>query len=212
MTKRRGFTFIELLIAVSIFAVVAIALYSTFFAGISVWRRSGPDGSVYQDVKFAFDDIAKDLKNAVYLSGDEESIFIFSGSAEEIAFITLEPTFSEEDTGRELVKVAYSFDESEGQLIRKRADILAGFDVEKAEKEVLLDGLEGFTLEYCYDSGDEDAPYLWEEEWEDDEMRLPRGVKVVFLIKTETAGKQPLKFSEIIFVPTGILGEREIGL
>ena len=56
MVKYRtaGFTIIELLIALSIFAVIAVTLYSTFFAGISVWKRSGDKSGTYQDIRVVF--------------------------------------------------------------------------------------------------------------------------------------------------------------
>lgn len=213
MKTKTGFTFIELLIAISIFAVVAIALYSTLFAGISVWKRSSEGGDVYQDVRLTFNDITKDLRNIVYMyTKDEESIFSFFGMIDEIVFVTLEGSFFEEDISRkELVKVAYRFDEDADELIRIKADKSLGFDVEKAEKEILLNGVEEFKLEYCYDSGDDDDPYLWKEEWEDEDLRIPRGVRVTFHIETENK-KEPLEFTKTIFIPTGILGEEELGL
>ncbi len=213
MRNKAGFTFIELLIAVSIFTVVAIALYSTFFAGISVWKRSIEGGNIYQDLRFAFDDITRDLRNTVCCSKDEESIFAFSGTAGEIIFITLESAFSEEDImRRELVKTAYRFDEEASGIIRIEAGKSLGFDIEKGEKEVLLNNVEEFTFEYCYATGDDDDPYEWKEEWVDEKMRVPRGVKVTFLIKAEKGEKETLKFTKIMFIPIGVLGEKEIGL
>ncbi len=208
-----AFTLIELLIAISIFAIVAVALYSTFFAGISVWKKSGEGGNIYQDAKFVFDDIKRDLQNAIYLSKDEESIFTFSGEAEEISFITLQPVFLEEDISRkELVKVTYGFDAGKNQLISLKAEKSLGFDTEKAEKEILLDGVEKFTIFYCYDTGDEDDPYEWKEEWEDRDMRIPRGVKIISLIRSGGDTKDTLEFTKTIFIPIGVLGEREVGL
>ncbi len=211
--NKGAFTFIELLIAVSIFAVVAIALYSTFFAGIMVWKRSGEGGGLYQDVKFTFDYINRDLKNAVTYTTDEESALVFSGTASEVSFVTLEPSFLENGmAGRELISVSYGLEEEEGQLTRRAAGISLGLDTEKAEKEILLKGVEDFKFEYCYDSGDEDEPYLWKEEWEHEGMKVPRGIRLSFLIKSEKGGKGASEFSKIIFVPTGVLGEKEIGL
>ena len=40
--KNPGFTFIELIIAVTIFAIVAVSIYSTFNAGIRVWLKTSP--------------------------------------------------------------------------------------------------------------------------------------------------------------------------
>lgn len=215
--NKAGFTLIELFIAISIFAVVAIALYSTFFAGISVWRRSGEGGNAYHNIRFMFDDMTKDLKNSIYMyskksKDKEESIYAFSGTNREIIFITLEDAATEDDIfRRELTRVAYRFDEGEGRLIRLRADKTSGFDIEKGKEEVLLKEVEDFKFEYCYETDSDIEPYEWKEEWEDDQMMIPRGVKATFLIKAEKI-KEPLKITKIIFVPKGILGKEEIGL
>lgn len=209
---KEGFTLIELFIAISIFAVVAIALYSTFFAGISVWRRSGESRDVYQDIRFVLDDMTRDLRNIVYYTKDPESAFAFSGTADELDFITLEGPFVEKDTSRkELIKIVYRFDDAIDGLVRIRADKSLGFDIEKGEKEILLKDIEDLKFEYCYDSGDEDDPYLWEDKWEDKDLRIPRGVKVIFQIKVAKV-KEPLEFAKTVFIPIGVLGEKELGL
>jgi type II secretion system protein J len=223
MNRKSGFTLIELFIAISIFAVVAIALYSTFFAGISVWRRSGKGGDIYHNIRIVFDDMTKELRNTINMYANVEDIktieeegessYAFSGGPDEIAFITLEGPFLEDDIHqKELVKVIYRFDRTAGELIRVIADKPIGFDIEKGKKEVILSNVENFKFEYCYGLDDEFEPYLWKEEWEDEEMRIPRGVRVTFNIKTERI-KKPLEFSKTIFVPTGVLGEEEeVGL
>lgn len=205
-----SFTLIELLIALSIFAVVAIALYSAFSAGIAVWRRSSEGRDAYQDVKFIFDDMTKDLKNALYLSKGEESIYAFSGTTSEIIFMALEDTSSEEGPQKEIVKLAYKYDEGQNELIRLRADISNGFDIEKGEREVLFSNVEEFELEYCYDSGDEDNPYLWKDEWLEGDVGIPRGIRITLLGKAGRRGEEMPKFIKTVFIPTGILGEKEL--
>lgn len=206
-----SFTLIELLIALSIFAVVAIALYSTFSAGIAVWRRSSEGRDAYQNVKFIFDDITKDLKNALYLGKNEESMYAFSGASSEIIFMTLEDTSSEEEgPQKEIVKLAYKYDGEQSELIRLRADISTGFDIKRGEKEILFKNIEEFKFEYCYDSGDEDNPYLWKDEWENEDIRIPRGVRITVLTKVGKTEKKTSKFIKTVFIPTGILGEKEL--
>lgn len=209
--SRSGFTLIELLIALSIFAVVAVTLYSTFFAGISVWKRSGDTSDIYQDIRTVFDDMARNLKNTVYMTKDKESAYAFSGTSEKIIFMTLEEgADAEMKPTRELVRVSYYFDAAKDEFISERSGILAGFDAEMAAKEVLLRGVEGLQFEYCYDSGDEDEPYLWQEEWEDDEARTPRGVRVTAIVKGMGSKEKASKISRTIFIPTGVLGEKEL--
>src|SRR3989338_7576018 len=145
MVKYRtaGFTIIELLIALSIFAVIAVTLYSTFFAGISVWKRSEDKSGTYQDIRVVFDDIARDLKNMVYFTKEKESAYVFVGMPKKVIFMTLEEYATESmESGKEVARVSYSFDDTKGELIGERAGILVGFDTEKAEDEPLLKDVE----------------------------------------------------------------------
>ncbi|MBL7071963.1 MAG: type II secretion system protein [Candidatus Omnitrophica bacterium] len=211
--KKNAFTLIELMIAMSIFAVVAIALYSAFFAGISIWRRSTEGGNIHQQIKFAMDDIARDFRNTVHMTTDEESAFVFSGNSAEVSFITLEGAYLEEAniSLRQLVKVKYEYDSAAGELIRMKAGKAEGFNIETAEKEVLFAGVDDCGFYYCYDSEEEFEPYSWEDEWDDEESRIPRGVRFVINVK---AGKnnEKLSLTKTMFIPAGILGEKEIGL
>lgn len=211
--KRRdeSFTVIELLIALSIFAVVAVTLYSTFSAGLSVWKRSGDTSDSYQDIRVVLDDMARDFKDMIYFSKDKESMFVFSGMPKEITLMTLEEGATEKlEPNREVVRVAYSFDDVKGELTGQEADITLGFDVNEAEKDILLKGLEDFKFEYCYYSGDEDEPYLWEEEWKDENMQIPRGIRITVFPKNGKNAKDTSKITRIIFIPTGILGKKEL--
>ncbi|MBU4375978.1 MAG: prepilin-type N-terminal cleavage/methylation domain-containing protein [Candidatus Omnitrophica bacterium] len=206
-----SFTLIELLIALSIFAVVAVTLYSTFFAGISVWKRSGDTSSAYQDIRVVFDDIARDLKDMIYFTKDGESAYAFIGAPNKVIFMTLEEYASPQmKPAREVVRVSYYFDTAKEEFIKKRADISLGFDIEKAEEDVLLRGVKDFQFEYCYDSGDEDDPYLWQEEWEDDEARIPRGIRIVTVMKAIKSGDEASEITRVIFIPTGVLGKKEL--
>lgn len=209
--KCRSFTLIELLIALSIFAIIAITLYSTFFAGISVWKRSGDNSDAYQNIRIVFEDMARDIKNMIYFTKDKESMYVFSGMPGEIILMTLKEGASEKmEPNKELAKVAYSFDDIKNELIRQEAGIAFGFDVKKAGKEVLLENLEDFKFEYCYDSGDEDEPYLWQEEWKDENAKTPRGIRITASLKTGKNAKEMSKITRVIFIPTGILGKKEI--
>lgn len=216
MSKRglflTGFTIIELLIALSIFAVIAVTLSSAFFAGLSVWKRSsGAKSDVYQDIGIVFDEMASELRNMVYFTKDEESLYAFSGTPDSITFMTLEEYSSEKmEPGREIVKVQYSFDDTKGGIIRRSAGFLTGFNIDSSEKEVLLKDVDDFKVEYCYDSGDEDEPYLWKGEWRDSDLRTPRGIRMTAFIKGRSSAGKISGITRIVFISTGILGKKEI--
>ncbi|MBN1872573.1 MAG: prepilin-type N-terminal cleavage/methylation domain-containing protein [Candidatus Omnitrophica bacterium] len=213
--KDDGFTFVELLIAVTIFATVAIALYSAFFAGVQVWKRSNEGGDIYQSARYTFEDFSKDLRNSIYMkksSGEEESIYDFVGTSDEIIFFTLDYTLNEEGKQeRELVRVSYKYDEDAGQIICVRAGPDLGFDLEKGEQQILVDGVTKFAFKYAYAAEEEEDEYDWKEEWVQAEKMIPRGVKCECHIESELE-KEGKDFTKTVFLPLGVLGEEEFKL
>ena len=210
---KTGFTLIELLIALSIFAVVAVALYSAFYAGVSMWRRSSEGGDVHQEINYALDDISRDFRNAVHMTDDIESVYAFSGDPDRASFITLQGAmFGEKEAPlRELVKIQYEYDRTDSRLVRRAADMASGFNIDEAEGEEVLAGVEEFKFNYCYASGEEFEPYSWEDEWKSDVSLMPRGVRMVMRVRpAENIG--PLEFTKTILIPTGELGEKDVGL
>ena len=63
--KRRGFTLIELIVGLAIFAVIALTLYSTFAQGINLNRRARHADNMCREIRWALETIALDLENMV---------------------------------------------------------------------------------------------------------------------------------------------------
>ena len=216
---KAGFTFIELLIAVTIFPIVSVALYSAFFAGISVWKRSIEGGDVYQSIRYTYDDITRDLRNSVYMKkpsdGEAEeggSIFDLAVSSSSMTFFTLGYVVSEK--GREeksLTRVRYWYDEDSNVVLGKRASSELGFDLDKAAEEILIANVSKFKFLYAYSSKADEGDYDWKDEWTDKEKRVPQGVKCEFSVQSES-DREEKQFSKTIFIPLGVLGEEEFSL
>ena len=68
-----AFTLLELLLAVTIFAVIATALYSSFFAGIRIFRRAQVTMEFHQDIRLVTEELAFDLRNSLLCPLHEES-------------------------------------------------------------------------------------------------------------------------------------------
>ncbi len=221
VTRKRisltGFTLIEMLIAVAIFSVVALALYAAFSSGVSVWRRSEEGMGVYHDVRILLDDMAKELKCAVFfdesVNDDDDRILPFKGGASEISFPTLLPVSAEDGSVMpEIVKVFYRFNKEESSIERCAVTAAEGYNVDIAVKEVLRKGVFAFNLSYPYDTGDDDDPYEWKDEWDDEEFRVPRGVMITLAVQRPGGDDSGEEFLKAVFIPTGVLGERELGL
>ncbi len=226
MSKKKGFTFIELIIAVTIFSIIAVSIYSVFRAGVRLWYRTNPLIEANQSVRFFFNTISSDLKNSVSYNAISQGIKTFGSSEEKnanfvgekqkISFMTLVDVAG---TGAlphtELARVIYSFDRSKKTVKRAVATKKAvkravatkaeGLSENHAKDAEILSDIDDkdFGFEYCYIdvSSPTEYDYEWKDAWEDEDRnkgKIPRGVRV-------KAGV----YSKTIFIPTGKLGGKE---
>lgn len=213
---RRAFTFIELIIAVTIFAIVAVSIYSTFNAGLRVWLKTSPMIEENQALRVFFDTISKDLKSAVcyyettenlakpVFGGEYEGKINFEGSSDKISFMTVVGISDPEKGFREeLAKVSYVYDRTARAVKRLVATKLEGLGEANAKSAEMLTGIDAkdFGFEYCYKDmiSNTDYEYEWRESWEGKNVRkIPRGVRV-----------RVGSFKKTVFIPTGELGEEQ---
>lgn len=198
MKKRSlsAFTFIELIIAITIFSIIAVSIYSTVRAGIRVWHRANSVIEVNQEMRIFFDMVSSDMKNAVaYYTTTSEGRMNFEGMPSRISFMTL-VNVSGQDVAlhQELARVAYYFDTSSKSIKRILATKEAGFNETNGITAELVNNIDAVSFNYCYKPLSSEDDYVWKDVWEDG-GRIPRGVR----IKTGS-------FEKTIFIPTGELG------
>ncbi len=214
--QTHGFTFIELIIAVTIFSIIAVSIYSVFRAGIRLWSRTNPIIQANQSTRYFFNTISTDLKNSVsynaispglktFASSDEKSAN-FEGEEQKISFMTLvDVSAGSALPHTELARVIYSFDRSKKTVKRAVATKAEGLSEDYAKAAEILNDIdvEDFGFEYCYKVvySMTEYGYEWKDRWSDedrDKGKIPRGVRV----KVRTYGKT-------IFIPTGRLGGKD---
>ena len=211
--------------------MIAVALHSSFNAGIRVWRRAEENMRLHQTIRLALEGVAIELRNAIFYEGEaisetgtppEETGFFekpdlaFIGSKEEIIFISLINKLTEAgDPRKELARVRYALEDGT-KLSRSVAFQGEGFAepvssgslsvfASESGKEILIEDIEELRFEYSYEGEEESSP-VWKDSWED-QQGLPLGVKAHLKVKRKegTAGD----FSKTVFIPTGILGKEE---
>ncbi len=216
LRQAQGFTFIELIIAVTIFSIIAVSIYSVFRAGVRLWARANPLIQANQSTRYFFNTVSADLKNVVsynaifqgvktFASSDEKNVN-FVGEEQKISFMTLvDASGAGALPHTELARVVYSFDRSKNTVKRAVATKAEGLSEDHAKETEILSDIDDkdFGFEYCYIdvSSPTEYDYEWKDEWEDedkDKGRIPRGVRV-------KAGA----YSKTIFMPTGRLGGKE---
>jgi len=77
-SDRRGFTLLELLLAVAIMSIAIVPLYMALNAAMESWRRGSAYQEAYQNARGAVDAIARDLDSLAFFPGDPSTRFIAS--------------------------------------------------------------------------------------------------------------------------------------
>ncbi len=211
--KKSGFTFLELIIAVTIFSIIAVSIYSTFNAGIRVWLKTSPMIEANQALRVFFNTISLDLKNAVAyyektqiitkpgFGQDYEGKINFEGKPDRISFMAVVNVSDESGLHEELARVIYYHDKANKVVKRLVATKAEGFNEANAKVYDMLYNVKenDIRFSYCYKNmvSNSEYEYEWRDEWEEKNvMNIPRGVKV-------RAGT----FTKTIFIPSGDLGE-----
>jgi len=211
----RGFTLLELLIAVTIFSIIALAMYSSFYSGIRILRRTQEIMKFHQEIRLATEEVALDLRNtllaplyeeakAAYESEareeeeEEEPIYFFSGDEKSFSFVTLK--------NEEICIATYYFEAGEKRRFMRIIKYQSkGYISKGDEAETLLADIENIEVSYSYESEDEDSPPIWLNIWEQEE-KVPLGVKIKFDFKGLGTLRQ---FTKTVLVPVGSLGAQE---
>jgi len=62
--RRRGFTFIEVLVVVALFAVIGVSLFQSFTMGLKVWRRASGPNFAYRKAVLSLERMAMELRQS----------------------------------------------------------------------------------------------------------------------------------------------------
>jgi prepilin-type N-terminal cleavage/methylation domain-containing protein len=169
-----AFTLVELLIAVSIFSVVSIAIYSVFSSGTAILRRVKNIDLAQQKILLKTESLARQLRQQPACRKQ-----LFLGAETKISFPSNVDSFPS--------RVTYYFDEDLSCLMRviDRLDKIitpeGKLDSQlKAKPSVFLNKVKEVKLSYLYLDTKKNE-YNWADEWK--ENYLP--VAVRFMINVE---------------------------
>jgi prepilin-type N-terminal cleavage/methylation domain-containing protein len=180
-----GFTLMELLIAISIFSVVSIAIYSTFNSGASVLRRIKNIDFVQQKILLKTERFSRQLRE---MPVSRKPLFLGVGS--KISFAGSSDYFP--------CRITYYLDPASSSLmyVTDKLDTIitseGKVDAElKAKPEVFLAKVKEVKFFYLYLDLNKNE-YIWTDQWQQD--YLPVAVKF-------TITSQNQEYASTIFLP-----------
>lgn len=189
-----GFTLMELLLAITLFSIIAVAIYSALAVGIKVHKRGSSIGGDYNDLALAFSVAARDLRTAIHIN----NIYLVEES-QMLYFFSVQPA---QDGTRELYKITYTWEKEKDYyaLLRLRETFIDSQQTVHPKGDELLDGISRIVFDYGYlkkgRRGDEELQ--WKGDWKEEAM--PKLVR----FQTEKEGE---KFNKLIYCPAGKMGE-----
>jgi prepilin-type N-terminal cleavage/methylation domain-containing protein len=197
-----GFTLVEILVAVTLVAMMAVGLWAALRISISSWARGTENIDASQRNRSILDLVRKQMGSTygaispVDLLTGAIAYPIFSGSGTSVQFISLCSLRFHENPG--LTMVSYDVvQDAQGsyELVEKEAKYL-GLDPEQQDYFVdsnqqaltIFNNLESFKFEY-FDPGTQTTSAQWVSAWDPREtQRLPAAISMTFVTKDSRTG------------------------
>jgi len=147
--QKKGFTLLEVLIAVAILSIVLTALYGTFFLSSRAMEDMDESMTKLQESRKAIDILRRELEAAYFKDNDEKTFVkildkdLYGKQATQLeftAFTTVRPGLS---------KISYYMEEKDGKrtLFKK---IESSFGKEESEGTDIIEDLDEFAIEAKY--------------------------------------------------------------
>ncbi|MCX5712171.1 MAG: prepilin-type N-terminal cleavage/methylation domain-containing protein [Candidatus Omnitrophica bacterium] len=190
MIKNKAFTLMEMLIAVTIFTVIAVSLFSAFRSGTFGYRSIEEAIDLNQSVLSALNRLDSDVRNCFSYSINENK---FSGGASSISFLTLTDVFNGKGMEQKYAFVSYAI--KDNKLMRLcRLDGEALDQNSSVMPEEMLDNAQ-IKFEYGHVQTGNSIVYV--SSWTDPKA-LPACIKVV--LTAAGLGKANKVFERTIYL------------
>ena len=184
---RAGFTLIEVMLAMTIFALMTLVLYGAFSLGHSAVEKTQKSFEKNQKLRAVDELVGSYIRSAYpYRSSPQGSPILFTGKESELTFVS---SFSLAMGGRGMAKVRlfWEGDENRPGLLRLEEQVPVRVPSEEDSETlegisnglVVREGVKEFRITYLDPQSDEEK---WEERWDAREKNmLPRAVRLHYL-------------------------------
>jgi len=178
-----GFTLIEVVLALTIFALLAGVVYGAFALGQGAVAKTQASAERNQKRRAGVDLLGSYIRSAFpYRSTPLDQTIFFDGASDHLAFIS---AYSQALGGRGMAKIQiFAQDADRGQAalsveettpVRLSGD---GGDSGPSHRLVLREGIKDFRLAYLDPQAEAET---WEDRWDGQERRiLPRAVRLTY--------------------------------
>jgi prepilin-type N-terminal cleavage/methylation domain-containing protein len=183
ISANAGFTLLEVLLAFTLFAVLAVILYGAFSVGHRAVEKTQNVFDANQKFRSAIDLLGSYVRSSLpYRSSPQDPEIFYAGEETQVEFVS---SFSLSHGGRGIAKIRIYAEnaEGDGQIIKLQEQVPVRLKQENdahaiSNTLVLRERVSGFRLGYL-DARDEKEN--WRERWDKDEHKgMPRAVRLSY--------------------------------
>ncbi len=206
--KNYAFTLIEILVSVTIVSLVGVALYSIFANGINAWRKGSENKDYARKIRLVSEKMTGEIRNVF-----EFSMIAFEGEEDFFMFPALIPTTEDQDGDMiteysQVGRIAYFYDNKKDAFCKEVRTLPEALNEEEiGDGEVLIEGVSGLEINYCY-LDNLSGEYKWKEDWNKEEQdSMPQALSVKISFKKDVMKND--EFNKTVFIPMGT-GEQKM--
>ncbi len=206
-----GFTLVEIVVAVTLVALMAVGLWAALRISVLSWSRGSDFADANQRNRTILDLVEKQMASIYGLVAPIDpqtggGVYpIFAGAETSLQFISLNSLRFQENPGLTMVSYDVANDRSGTYALMEREDRYLGVDPsqqnlsdrKEGQATTLFPNLVSFKFEY-FDPGNVDQPAQWVTNWNAQETRrLPEAISMTMISRDSRGGT----FSRQIVVP-----------
>jgi type II secretion system protein J len=209
-------TFVELLMAATLFSILMVGLSAHLRGGILAWRRAQVMVDELQRVRVALERLTQDLANAVLVDSRADATPKTLFAADALQFLTTQPppglSAVPSGTGQagahqaasRIWVVTYRLDDGiqPSALLRSAQTVRAARASLEARTDTLLANVKRLAIRYGYLSNTAAPGVEWRATW-DDPAQLPKLLELT--IELERPSALPRQIRRVVVIPQGIL-------